>query len=371
MRVVVDGDRVRKLAETDAERSRLKAEARALRVCAHPGVVGLIATEGGDPPQELVLRALHGGSLAENSCQSLPMVIAWGAAIASTLADLHDIGWVHGSLSADHVLFDHDAKPVLCSFGRAEAHADHSLLAAAAAADVAALAALLLERTTAETDRRVVRFLSAAAHRSHRGLAISRFSVRTPLPGAGPRNTARQMSRRLIELVPDARLGEAAAAGQAEGLPSPVPLAAPIRPGGHRRWVVVAIAVLGLCAVLAAVGMAVAGLRPHRIGHPQGSLTLATSSRYTLTGPPEAQLLTVIGRWNCGPARPAVVDLRTGWVWVFDRWPPPGSAEPGRPVGHVRQPIGLAGRTSAKGCESLVALERSGRLEVLAVPAGP
>lgn len=363
MRTQVGADRTLKLAESDEDRLALRREARALRLCAHPGVVALLATEGGDPPQALVLPALAGGSMAAKTCAPLPTVIAWGAAIASTLADLHDIGWVHGSVSADHVLFDEQHRPVLCSFGRADAPADQPGAAAGAAADVAALARLLLERLPVDTDRRLMRYLSAsAAERPGSSKVRGRLAVVGGRSVRGARNPARSMAGRLMELVPEASLGlDTEQDGRSELRPAS---------GGRRKRLVVGVAAVGSCAAAVAVVVSVVTVGRRPPSHTPGALTMATTDRFVLTGPPGAHLLTVIGRWDCGPPRPAVEDLQTGDIWVFDRWPPPGSADSARMVGHVRQPVGLAVRRSSTGCEQLVALEGSGRLQVVAAPVG-
>lgn len=354
-------DRFIKRAGTAEERIALRREATALQICAHPGVVPLLSVEGGDPPDALVFARLSGGSLAERDDRSLGGLVGWGAAVASTLADLHGIGWVHGALSPDHVIFDADGRPVLCGLRRAEAPADGSVMARAVAADVAGLATMLLERLPAGSDRRLVRLLASVAGQGSNGRARARLLV----PTVGGRRPARELARRLVELVPEARSG----VGEQPPLDEPV---GAVRAARRRR--LVWVAGIAAVSVAAAIPLAVSGLAGRRrspLTPAPEPIHLSVSDRYVLSGPPGAQLLTVIGRWDCGTARPAVVDLRTGWIWVFDHWPARGAADAGRVVGHVPRPAGLAVRTSVIGCEQLVALEGSGQMTVIAVPAGP
>ena len=362
MRVEMGPDRVTKVAESPDEQVALRREARALRICAHPGVVPLLAVEGGEPPQALVLRRAAGGGLGQSGSRSVRSVIGWGAAVAATLGDLHDIGWVHGAVVAEHVLFDGEGRPVLCGFRRAEAPADRSELARGAAGDVAALATLLLDRLPDGSDRRLVHFLSVAAAQSAPRSGLARLVPMAGRPRSGGWVSARQMARRLVELVPDARLGDE---GGSQPDETEVPSTAPASP--RRRRLAGVSAAVGLCAGVAAVGLALTASARRGIAPPAAQLAVGGSDDYVLSGPPGADLVTLIGRWDCGPARPAVVDLSTGWIWVFDRWPPPGSADTGRAIVHVPQPTGLTVRRSGTDCEQLVALEGSGRQAVIPV----
>ena len=71
-------------------------------------------------------------------------------ALATTVADLHDLGVAHTRLTAEHVLLDHAGRPVLCGFGDAVVAADTGPLPVAVrAVDVAALGSLLRRLVTA------------------------------------------------------------------------------------------------------------------------------------------------------------------------------------------------------------------------------
>ena len=89
-----------------------------LRRMAHPGIVQLLGTEGADPPDGLVLRTVSGGDLTALALPSVAVIAGLGAALATTVADLHAVGFSHGGIEASHVLLDEGGRPVLCSLGR-------------------------------------------------------------------------------------------------------------------------------------------------------------------------------------------------------------------------------------------------------------
>lgn len=355
MRVEVRAERVIKESESEAERARLGVEARALRACAHPGVVPLLGSDGGDPPCRLVLAPVAGGALAgAGGCLALEVVAGLAAAIAATLADLHDLGWVHGALAADHVLLDDEGRPVLCGFGRASRPSTPSEMEALAAGDVAALTSMLAQRLPAHPDRRVARLFAASGG-----------------PRMGRTHDARRLARRVIDLVPDARLEPAASwpegCSDRPGPTEPAPVRAIQGSRAGRRLALVGGG--GAAAVLVA-GLAVSGFlaRPSSPPSPPQPDPPARSpggrpapvGRYVLSNPGGGRLITVMGRWGCGPARPAALDLSSGWVWIFDGWPGPGSSLRGRAV--VRRPgaMGLAVEEVRARCDHLVVLGRSG-----------
>ena len=114
---------------------RLRREGERLERASHPGVVPLVQHGATDDGWELCTR--HAGRPA-SACGPLTVaqVASLAAGVASTLADLHDLGIVHGRLDASHVLVGDHGRPVLCGFGDGEPPARP-------ADDVAALGALL------------------------------------------------------------------------------------------------------------------------------------------------------------------------------------------------------------------------------------
>lgn len=375
MRVELGAGSVTKEAESDGERVRLGHEARALRACAHPGVVALLGCEDGDPPGRLVLTRLSGGSLADRGQPPVEALAGWAVATASTLADLHEMGWAHGALASEHVLLDEAGRPVLCGFSHAVGPDQPDRLGEAAAQDVARLAGMILDRLPPGADRRVVRLLARVAGDPLLGANGRTFRPRAAGAGHGRGRplTARQFARRLIELVPDARLEPAPEqAGEPDSGHTPPGGPAAGAPVAHRRARLAAMAcVIGTGAAFASYfGWQQVGSGRHPPGPataPAGLMTLAAGDRYLLGGTVAPRLLTVEGRWGCGTMRPASLDPATGWLWEFARWPAPGSSLEGVPVAHVPGARGLGVRTAGSGCDALIVLGRSGSL--LTVPA--
>lgn len=311
------GNRVTKCATTEADRARLAAEARALRNLAHPGVVRLIEVAGGDPPTALVLERVGGGSLGRMLAAPTQEVVRFGASLATTVADLHDVGWIHGAIRAEHVLVDGRGRPVLCGFGSAapSASSDRSRRR-----DVSDLIRLMLELLPPEIDAKLRRALADRRWRRH--------------------SDARTLARRLLaqtETQRHRRLAPsryvAAAALTVAGAVS-IPLWA-----GDHRSPTKCPAVDDGCAA-----------------------TWRPPSRYRLAfnGP----RVIVIGRWGCAEqAYPAVLALDSGAVWVFRRWPRAGHPSVATLVGQVDGARSL-GVLPSSGCDRIT-VYTSGRTVVL------
>lgn len=363
MRVEMEGERVVKEADSEADRILLGRQARALRACAHPGVVPLLASEGGDPPERLVLARIGGRALVDVGPR-LPLQVVAGltAAIGATLADLHDLGWVHGAVGADHVLLDEQGRPVLCGFGRASRPSSPSELAELAAGDVKALAATLSAFLPPHPDRRVARLLAGCGGRR-----------------LGRPPSARRLARRVVDVVPDARLeAPSARLGEGEDDPAVANLdgkhpqgpASP-RPyrrfrSGRRRGVAGAAAAAVVTAVVMAVLLGRPSPTPPQAPAPPAGTMPRPAGRYVLSDPAGGRLITVMGRWGCGALRPAALDLADGWVWIFDGWPGPGASLRASPVARRPGAVGLAVEQVRDGCDDLVVMGRSG--SPMAVP---
>lgn len=111
-----DGQPVIVKEASGAEAVDLRAEADRLASAAHPGVVRLLSSEGDDDRWEL--RTAHGGRpLDVGPRVDAPALATIAAAVATTLADLHAVGVVHGRLRAGHILVGASGRPVLCGFG--------------------------------------------------------------------------------------------------------------------------------------------------------------------------------------------------------------------------------------------------------------
>ncbi len=112
-----DGPIAVKTATSDDDRARLGLEAQRLRRASHPGLVAVV---GADPlSADGELRTRFAGDPVSQWTGSLAHVAGLGAAVAATLADLHEMGIVHGRVDASHVLVGHDGRPRMCGLSHA------------------------------------------------------------------------------------------------------------------------------------------------------------------------------------------------------------------------------------------------------------
>ncbi len=111
------GGRVVKRAADGAQAARIGAEAEVLTAAQIPGVVTLVAVEDDQVRPSLVTARVDGIDLGRGLDLTVDEVAGVVAAVATILADLHDLGLVHGAVMASHVLVGPDGRPVLCGFG--------------------------------------------------------------------------------------------------------------------------------------------------------------------------------------------------------------------------------------------------------------
>jgi hypothetical protein len=351
MRVWAAEGTVRKLADTDCDRKRLAAEARLLASVPHPGVVQVVRVIGGDPPDGLEFRAVSGGALAGRGPQPVQVVAGFGAALATTVADLHDVGVAHGALRPEHVLIDAGGRPVLCGFGQAP---EPGPFDARRRQDVRDLAALLRSILPANGEGQPV----AAVLRKAEG-ASPRRRVRT----------ARWIANRLTETVPDGCLFDRVAASPATGVTRRRPI-----PVHRRRVVVVGVAVFfGLMLVASGVvrwptrRTAIVRCLSGGSGCPPAEVITFGSAQYRLAGLTQAAVV-VDGRWGCSPvALAAAIYVDSGQVWVFTSWPGPGTEALGTLVGLVPGATHAQAVAVSPGCDALQ-VQRRGGGTVLVVP---
>lgn len=156
-----------------AEADRLRQRGERLVAAEHPGVVRVLRSRPHAEGWELVTE--HGGpSLAVAGLRSPRRLAGLAGSVATTLADLHERGIVHGRLDATHVLVGPHGHPRLCGFGPPDA---------APVDDVAALGALLAEQLDARpaagaADRRAGGLLRAVAASAQAEPATRRPSAR-------------------------------------------------------------------------------------------------------------------------------------------------------------------------------------------------
>ena len=103
---------------TGPDGEALRREAEILERARHPGVVELVAATTLDGATELLIADPRGRPLAELAL-SLEEVAGVVVALATTVADLHDIGIAHRGLVADAVTVADDGRVVLDGFASA------------------------------------------------------------------------------------------------------------------------------------------------------------------------------------------------------------------------------------------------------------
>src|SRR3546814_14894006 len=80
------------------------------------GVIRVLSSQGDD--QRWELRTEHAGRSLEVAGPLEPAVLAAVmASVSSTVADLHDLGIVHGRLGPSHILIGPNGRPIISGFG--------------------------------------------------------------------------------------------------------------------------------------------------------------------------------------------------------------------------------------------------------------
>ncbi len=414
--------------------ARLRLEAERLERAGHPGLVAVVgaATGGVDEARadfgaedgtedsvegraSVEIRTRFAGDPVTHWSGSVGAVAGLGAAVAATLADLHDIGVVHGRLDATHILVGDDGRPRLCGLSHPGGAAPHD--------DVAALGLVLgevLERATTGPRSWPWRGRTSAAHR--RALEQVLAWASDPVPSRRP--NARLLASSILSAVPGAELlapgppfpgsepayvppdeelldlvftheltdDERWAQAFGDDPPEPAGVAAPepppVQDGGSSRARVAAgsgaVAVAAIAAGVIFVGGwgsrgsaappdAVGASSPAaQAGCPvaaapaadvdgdgcpealvvEGGSVRAGAARWTLGQPGD---LIAVGDWACdGRAAPALLRPATGDVFVFPGWAAEG--EPVTVEARDRLPgaVAIRGEPAADGCDDLV-----------------
>jgi hypothetical protein len=400
-----------------AERARLEHERATLDAARHPGVVAVVGwheLEGGGA--ELATSFVGSRSLTSVARLAPEQVAAVGAAVATTLADLHALGITHGALDESHVLLDRDGRPVLCGFAMASVQGvgppGTEGSPAEPADDVEALGSLLTRLLSTETEADPIpdhRWpFSRSGRRSTwlRRLLLS-LADQATYPDAHRRPSAAALARSLSETVtpgtPPATLDTCAQKSQDHRSPPSghVDERSSVAPPRRRersraRWLPVT-AVAGLLLI---GGGALSWLQPGSGADPDvnealveaaespsiqtlrsNAVTAAdavagdttTTAPVRAPGPPPTVMsqgrryavgapgdLAVLGDWDCDHV-PTVALIRpaTGEVFVFDGWAEASELSVTATTLVAGASSGEA-RASASGCDVLIVTNDEG-----------
>jgi hypothetical protein len=354
---------------------RLRHEATRLADAAHPGVVSLVAcrdlepavpADGGAGEPSCELRTAYAGEPLTRWTGSVADVAGVAASVASTLADLHDAGIVHGRLDASHVLLGDAGRPRLCGWSGPDG--------AGPVDDVAAWGRLVEDLLTrAPSPRRGLRAAARGAGPAARRALLAVVDRATdPVPTRRP--SARVLADMVMTAVPGAALPE--------GGPAPA-----VRPRGDtldriwsyagepsedERWA-------------AAFGTAPDDFGPEaaRIGRSsqptRGDLVVdhqlhGRPTDSTTTGPHDLPLAQVEAlEWDA----PAIDDRRDGRGFTDpslldessgDAVPDVTEADDGRTRDHV--PVGTRPRSLPAAAAAASAPRRGGRLTAVGAAVG-
>lgn len=270
----------------------------------HPGVVRLIDHTEGPPAR--IRTAFVGPDTWHTKPPAGAQVAPALAALATTVADLHEAGHVHGDLRPEHILIDPAGQPVLCGL----AHAGPAE-PAPVDADVRALVALGREVAThAGDEREAIESLLTALEAGHDDLrGTVRGLGRRRLPPAAP---AGRIDRRVV--VAGIVVAVAAVAGLV------------LRSSDDAAPVAAAPAAIVDDAPTQTTAPTTTSTDPPPLATPTADATelIHDGRRYLLGREGD---VVVTGDWDCdGTPTPALLRPATGAVAVFADWPAPDAA---------------------------------------------
>ncbi len=379
-----------KRATSPAGIDRVRDEAVRLSAIDHPGVVRFIELRDTEDGPELVTEYVGPRTLASCGPLTTDRAADLVADLASTVADLHARGLVHGALRPEHVLLAGD-RTVLCGFASADG---------TPADDVHGIGAVLRSLLDPEVeeepipDRRIWRRVPWNGYR-HRALLTLADQATADEPGRRP--AARALAHAVHEAAghppPGRTEPDRSAPGRIEALRDLVA----VHTRRHRREGPRRLRPPGRVAVLGTTGLALAVLgllgttgdtspaatSPSPTAPPDTACPAVTGrladvdgdgcpegvrqgpgwievagTRYRLGRPGDA---VELGDWDCdGRDTVALLQPLVGDVWRFSAWDP-DAAITADPAGHYAGATGLD-RRQGPTCDALLVRHEDGRL---------
>ena len=358
---------------------RLRREAEVLGGLSHPGLVQLVDVSATEP---IELRTVFVGPASwDRMPPSAPERVAALAAVAATVADLHELDTTHGAVHPSHVLTADDDRPVLCGLADAGPADDDGR-----ARDLDGLAGLLED-------------IGGGAEPASVRARIDDLATRCRAGSLDARSLARELDH-LARPSPPARTGVLTALDARRGTRVAL-VAAPLLVG----WLALhqmsspptsddpSDAPPGPAEEIASPTVAPASRAPSPSTASPSTTAPTTTAGPPTTGPmlapadagPPPELdhdgrhytvgqagdRAVLGDWDCdGIPTVAVLRPATGLVVVFDDWPAPG--ETSEPLASHEFPGALDLRVEADGgCDALRVDTADGSLLVRPGEADP
>lgn len=358
-----------KRATDPAGAIRLQHEAEVLGAATHPGVVEVLAFEAGPPA---TLTTVHAGTrtLERTLGTTVNDAARLLASLATTIADLHDLGLSHGDIDPSHVIIDASGRPVLCGFS------EGSLVAGPSerAVDVIALGGLIEDL--------------AGRGRAGSTLAVHHHRLRAE-PDGGCREALLSIADRIAlastEHPCSARSVARSLTTLADGTSSPP------RTGARRSAVA---ALVGAAFVVLVGGRALLGGATSRHGDEHSAearhrstteasrrcastpttgvdldgdacsdalvvegATVRTSAGRFVLGDDDDQVL--VGDWDCdGMPTAALLRRPEGEVYVFSRWSTSRDVTASAAV--VDESLAALRASGRRGCPLLLAMDQDG-----------
>lgn len=373
-------------------------EALMLRMARHPGVVELLIEPDLDAHGDLVTGFAGDATLAERTPLRPEEAAGLLIALAETVADLHELGVVHGRVEPTHVLLAANGQPILCGFAGAalvgrtpppgaspppdELQDPFAAGGLQPSVDVYALGALLrslVVGAAGEVEPTPERRVSLRRGRPWRGyLARALLTIADQATAEDPsaRPSARELAAALRAAAPDAVL-------PAAPLPEPADPYDRLRAGAPEADGAPRLRTLTLAAAAAGIALIVFGVSSLRSapGAPTSAafsgpgLLAATSAAPDLERPlvahDGAQFqvgaagdVVVVDDWRCdGTPVAAVLRPSTGAVYLFDGWPDGTQDITAAPLGMREGAVALRAAPGTDGCPRLVAQAADGSTE--------